>query len=68
MSNYHDLSDGIEFSDDRMSILQIFRNGDIRPLRTLRSPSKLLTFFDANIAKSLNQVINDDSLMLLAEF
>ena len=30
MSKYHDLSDGIEFSDDRMSILQIFRNGDIR--------------------------------------
>ena len=32
LSKYHDLSDGNEFSDDRMSILQIFRNGDIRPL------------------------------------
>ena len=32
LSTYHELNYGIEFSGSRMSILQLFRNGAIRPL------------------------------------
>ena len=33
LSKHHDASDDIEFSDDRMSILQLFMNSDIRALK-----------------------------------
>ena len=30
LSKYQDLTDGLEFSDDRVSMVQMLRNGDIR--------------------------------------
>ena len=66
MSKYHDLSDGIEFSDDRMSILQIFRNGDIRPL-TLSMPNLrggFGSFLTSSVAKFEKKFLKTFELIL----